>query len=67
MTRLESLKSIGVNVAMMIRFASYADARQFSLECDMPRAIIQGDDNRFWVVSPKCAKALIRHGFERAE
>ncbi len=64
---LESLKSLGVNVGMLTRHASLAEARSaaYGFRANAsPRLIIMGSDDRYWVVSARDAGILRKAGFE---
>lgn len=50
----------------MFKFNALSAAKSFSDRAEKIMAIILGDDNKYWVVTPKQANELIKQGYELA-
>lgn len=48
----------------MFKFSSLANAQGFRNKATKPMMIIQGDNNKFWVVSMKEGSKLQKQGYE---
>ncbi|QKI80600.1 hypothetical protein [Kroppenstedtia eburnea] len=49
-----------------MKFNQLATAQSFANRCQKIQMIILGDDDKFWVVSPREAKALETAGYQLA-
>jgi hypothetical protein len=52
---------------IMFKFTSLSAAKSFTGRASKIMCIILGDDEKFWVVTPREAKKLVSQGYEYAE
>lgn len=63
---LANLAKLGIDVNMLTRHASLADAFATARRSHQIRLVVMGDDGRYWVVSAREAARLRKAGYEMA-